>query len=83
MSWLLTRGRIPFLAALLGLTAWMLGHAVQVGVETNNESLNSHDGTEVATYTAFKEVFGSDEDLLLAVTTLTCLRPAGSRSSRT
>jgi uncharacterized protein len=77
MSWLLTRGRLPFLAALLGLTTWMLGHAVQVGVEKNNESLNSQDATEVATYTGFKEVFGSDEDLVLAVHHPHLLQPAG------
>ena len=68
MRWLLTRGRLPFLAALLAATAWFALHAARVGVESNNESLNTRDSTLAATYDRFRATFGNDEDLLLAVT---------------
>lgn len=68
MTWLLTRGRIPFLCVLLAVTAWLGFHAAQVDVERNNESLNARDEALTATYAQFKATFGSDEDLLLTVT---------------
>ncbi|MBS1104618.1 MAG: hypothetical protein H6Q91_120 [Deltaproteobacteria bacterium] len=67
MKLLLTRGRIPFLALLLAATAWLALHAARVGVESNNESLNTHEPGQTESYDRFKAVFGSDEDLLLAV----------------
>jgi len=68
MTWLLTRGRVPFLCALLALTACFGLQAAQIGVERNNESLNTRDASQTAIYDRFKATFGSDEDLLLAVT---------------
>jgi len=68
MSWLLTRGRVPFLCALLALTAFFGVHAAQIDVERNNESLNAREAEQTALYDRFKATFGSDEDLLLAVT---------------
>ena len=67
MRWLLTRGRMPFLCALLALTAFFALHAAQRGVETNNESLNTREPEQVALYDRFRATFGSDEDLLLAL----------------
>jgi predicted RND superfamily exporter protein len=68
MAWLLTRGRVPYLFFLLGITAWLGFHAAHVGVERNNESLNARDPALTTTYEQFKATFGSDEDLLLTVT---------------
>ena len=67
MTWLLTRGRVPFLCVLLALTAFFAVHAAQITVETNNESLNTQQAEQTASYDRFKATFGSDEDLLLAV----------------
>lgn len=68
MRWLLRRGRVPYLLLLALLTAWFALQASRVGVEQNNESLNADDPQQVAAYAAFRATFGSDEDLLLAVT---------------
>ena len=68
MTWLLTRGRVPYLCALLALTAFFGFHAARIPVERNNESLNSREALQAAVYDRFKASFGSDEDLLLAVT---------------
>jgi predicted RND superfamily exporter protein len=67
MTWLLTRGRVPYLCALLVATAWLGSLAARVGVETTNASLDSRDPSKLASYQRFREAFGSDEDLLLAV----------------
>jgi predicted RND superfamily exporter protein len=67
MTWLLTRGRVPFLCALFAVAAWLATHAAQVRVETSNASLDSREPAEVAAYERFRAAFGSDEDLLLAV----------------
>jgi predicted RND superfamily exporter protein len=67
MSWLLTRGRLPFLCALLALTVFLALHAARIRVERNNESLNTREPAQLAVYERFKARFGSDEDLLLAV----------------
>ncbi len=79
MTWLLTRGRGPFLCVLLALTVWLGFNAAQVGVERNNESLNSREPGDVAHYEQFKATFGSDEDLLLAVVHPQLLEPEGWR----
>ena len=77
MTWLLTRGRLPYLAALLALTLFFAFHAAKVGVESNNESLNTRDPEQIAVYDRFRATFGSDEDLLLAVADPDLLEPAG------
>jgi hypothetical protein len=79
MTWLLTRGRIAFLALLLATTAWFGLHASRVGVETNNESLNTRDSAQTESYDRFRATFGSDEDLLLAVTHPKLLEAEGLR----
>jgi len=79
MTWLLTRGRLPFLALVLAATAFFGLHAAQVGVETNNESLSASDLEQDAVYERFGATFGSDEDLLLAVVHPQLLETAGIR----
>ena len=79
MTWLLTRGRIAFLALLLATTAWFALHASRVGVETNNESLNTRDSAQTDSYDRFRATFGSDEDLLLAVVHPQLLEAEGLR----
>ena len=77
MRWLLTRGRVPFLLLLTLLTAWFALQASRVGVEQNNESLNADDPLQVAVYDRFRATFGSDEDLLLAVSSPRLLEADG------
>lgn len=77
MTWFLTRGRAPFVAAVTILTAWLTWHAARVGVETNNESLNSLDPVQIERYARFRKLFGSDEDLLLAINDPALLQPRG------
>ncbi len=79
MSWLLSRGRWPFLGAVLAATAFFAWHASRVGIETNNESLNARDGEQSAIYARFKATFGSDEDVLLAVAHPQLLEAPGIR----
>ena len=82
MTWLLTRGRVPFLCVLLALTAFFALHAARIGVETNNESLNTREAEQTAIYERFKATFGSDEDLLLAVAHPRLLERRGPRAAR-
>jgi predicted RND superfamily exporter protein len=77
MTWLLTRGRVPFLCGLLALTAFFAFHAARLPVERNNESLNSRQALQTAVYDRFKASFGSDEDLLLAVKHPNLVSPDG------
>jgi len=77
MSWLLGRGRLPFVAALLLATAWLGALALQVRVETSNASLDSRDPEQLRIYERFKQTFGNDEDLLLALSHPSLLEPGG------
>ena len=77
MTWLLTRGRLPYLCALLAATAWLGSLAARVGVESGEASLDSSDAEQAETYARFKATFGSDEDLLLSVTSPRLLEPEG------
>lgn len=67
MTWLLTRGRLVYLVALLLLTAWFGFHAARVGLEHDNESLTADDPEAAAAWDRFRAVFGDDEDVLVAV----------------
>jgi predicted RND superfamily exporter protein len=77
MQWLLTRGRIPYLLLVLAVAGWSGFQAAQVGTEKNNESLNTQDAEQLRSYARFKQRFGSDEDLLLAVHDPQLLAPQG------
>ncbi len=79
MRFLLTRGRTAYLCLLAVATLWALALAAQVGVEKNNESLNTQDPTQQSVYARFKQLFGSDEDLLLAVHDVDLLQASGLR----
>jgi predicted RND superfamily exporter protein len=77
MTFLLTRGRVPYLIAVALLAVWCVVQAAQVGVERNNESLVARDPAQDARYAQFRATFGSDEDLLLAVHDPRLLEPQG------
>lgn len=79
MGWLLTRGRIPYLCLVACTTAWLGFHATCVDIERNNESLNARDESLTTAYDQFRATFGSDEDLLLAVTHARLLEADGLR----
>jgi hypothetical protein len=79
LRWLLTRGRVPYLAVLLAATAFFAWRAALVGVDTSNESLNTRDPQQTELYERFKATFGSDEDLLLALVAERPLAPEGMR----
>lgn len=65
---LLTTARIPYLVVLALATA-VFGHfAIRVPVEQSNASMNSLGEEQSAVYDAFRNRFGSDEDLVLSVT---------------
>ncbi|HYC00255.1 MAG TPA: MMPL family transporter [Candidatus Limnocylindrales bacterium] len=77
MRWLLTRGRFPFLALLAAVVAFFGFHAARVGIEKDNQSLNTRNPEQLAAYERFRQLFGSDEDLLLAVHDPALLEPEG------
>ena len=66
--WLLTKGRLPYLVLLALWTGWLGWNAAQVGVDADSKALNTREPTEIATYDRFKQNFGNDEDLLVALT---------------
>ncbi len=77
MTFLLTRGRIPFLILLTLLVPWFVVEASRVGVERNNESLVARNPEQDALYERFRQTFGSDEDILVAVRHPNLLAPDG------
>jgi hypothetical protein len=77
MAFLLGRGRIPYLLLLLLVVPWCVLQASRVGVERNNESLVARDTAQDALYDRFRQTFGSDEDLLVAVRPPALLTPQG------
>ena len=76
---LITRGRWPYLVAVAVVTAVLAVFAARVPVEQSNESMNASDAAQRATLEAFRQRFGSDEDLVLAVSRRPLLDPAGVR----
>ena len=77
MTLLLTRGRVPYLLLLALLVPWCIWQASRVGVERNNESLVARDPVQDQLYERFRQTFGSDEDLLVAVRPPQLLTPQG------
>ena len=51
--------------------------AARVGVEHDNVSLNADDAEQALVYAGFKEAFGNDEDLLVALTHRDLLSASG------
>jgi predicted RND superfamily exporter protein len=64
---LLRRLSVPILLVAGALTAWLGFHAANIGIEHDNASLRTTDLEELRTYTDFREAFGNDEDILVAV----------------
>jgi len=79
LSWLLGRGRVPFLIAIAALSVFFAVQASRVGVERNNESLRSEDAEQLQNQEELRRTFGSDDDLLLSVTHPRLLGPQGLR----
>lgn len=77
INWLLGRGRVPVLTLIAALSVFFAFHAARLGVERNNESLQTEDAVQLRIYEEFKRTFGVDEDLLLTVTHPRLLEPAG------
>jgi hypothetical protein len=59
--------RIPLLALCVAVTAWLGVHAANVGVEHDNESLRTTNSDDLRVYRNFRDTFGSDEDVLVAI----------------
>ena len=72
--------RFPYLAGLALVAALAAFLAAQVEVEQNNESMNSLSGEELAAHDALREVFGEDEDLIVAYRSPALRTEAGVRA---
>ena len=72
--------RLPCLGAVLLITLVMLFFALQVRIESSNASMVSRDRQLQATYQLFRNTFGADEMLLLALTRPDLLRPEGLKT---
>jgi len=77
LSWLLGRGRLPSIAVVTLVTLVAARFAARVGVEHDNVSLNADDAEQALVYAGFKEAFGNDEDLLVALTHRDLLSASG------
>jgi uncharacterized protein len=69
MLWLLTRGRIPFLAALALATAVFAARLPSLEVDPSNRSMNAERPAEAAIDREFHEAFGAAEEIVVAVAT--------------
>jgi predicted RND superfamily exporter protein len=78
-TWLLSRGRFPFLFLTLLLSAFLGIFALRVPVETDNASMISIDAEQRRVEEGFRKAFGGDEELFLAVTPPSLLSPEGLR----
>jgi len=76
---LTTRARAPILVLIALISAPMVWFAAQVPIDRNNESMKTQTPAQLETYEAFRQIFGSDEDLVLAVTPPRLLAPEGVR----
>ncbi len=74
---LLRRLSVPIFLVAGVITAWLGFHAASIGIEHDNASLRTTDLEELRTYTAFREAFGNDEDVLLAIAHPKLLDPDG------
>lgn len=63
----LGRWRLAILGATAVAAAWLATSAASVGIEHDNQSLQTRDADASALYRRFVATFGSDEDLLVAV----------------
>ncbi len=75
LSWLVGKGRLYALCGVLLTTLLLAFFAVQVPIESNNASMVSHSKELQDNYDSFREIFGNDEILLLAITHPHLLEP--------
>ncbi len=73
----LERWRIPVLVTLLLACVFFAWQGHQLGVETENESLNVPDREGREAYAEFRQRFGNDEDVLIALHDPHLLTPPG------
>lgn len=73
----LVRWRATIIVVALLVTAGMGLQASRVGIEHDNESLRSSDADSTRVSAEFREAFGSDEDILVAVGHPDLLGPEG------
>ena len=78
LNWLLGKGRYPYLGLLLLTTAVFSFFALRIG-GAETESMISRDEAQNRNYAAFRNAFGSDEEMLLSVTHPRLLAPEGLR----
>src|SRR5687767_7599549 len=69
MLWLLTRGRIPFLAALVLATAVFAARLPSLEVDPSNRTMNAERPAEAAIDREFHDAFGATEEIVVAVAT--------------
>ncbi len=74
---LLWHGRGPLFAVLLLITAVLLAPALKVGIEQDNESMRGEDPVSQRDYRTLRELFGSDDLLLLGLRHPQLLTPQG------
>ncbi|MBP2678340.1 MAG: hypothetical protein H6Q82_1405 [Deltaproteobacteria bacterium] len=79
LDWLLGKGRYPYLGLLLLTTAGFSFFALRIGGGAETESMVSRDEAQSRNYAAFRNAFGSDEEMLLSVTHPRLLAPEGLR----
>lgn len=79
LNWLLGKGRYPYLGFLLLTTAVFSFFALRIGGGAETESMISRDEAQNRNYAAFRNAFGSDEEMLLSVTHPGLLAPEGLR----
>ena len=74
---LLWHGRWPLFAVLLLLTGLLLGPALRVEIEQDNESMRGQNPVSQREYQTFRELFGNDDLLLLGLRHPQLLTPQG------
>lgn len=77
LSWLVGKGRLSVLSAVVIVTLVLAFFAVQVSIESTNASMVSQSKELQDNYNQFRDVFGNDETLLLSITHPQLLQPEG------
>jgi predicted RND superfamily exporter protein len=75
LQYQLGKGRNVFLLLLLVLTATAIYPALHVDIENDNSSMVSHDRELRQNYSVFRDTFGNDELLIIALTAPDLLTP--------
>ncbi len=67
MQWFLKRGRIPFLVFLGAVTAFLAFQCLGLKVDQDNRSMNADNPEQTALEEDFREVFGENDSIVVAV----------------